>query len=112
MTRTLLGAARCGLHGLCVLSLAGCAVPAFLQQRPAGPPVVYDCEDGLRLTVRYADEAAQVTLPDGQRLQLAQQPAGSGVRYAGGPNELRGKGRDITWAVDGRIPTNCIAQGR
>ena len=46
------------------------------------------------------------------QVQLAQQPAGSGMRYASGPNELRGKGRDITWAVDGRIPTNCIAQGR
>lgn len=104
MTRRILGAAA-----LCSLLLAGCAVPSFLQRTPAGPPVVYDCEDGLRLTVRYGDDAAQVSLPDGSRLRLAQQPAGSGMRYASGPAELRGKGREITWAVEGRIPTNCIA---
>lgn len=96
---------------LCGLALAGCAVPGFMQQR-AGPPVVYDCEDGLRLTVRYAADNAQVTLPEGRTLSLAQQPAGSGMRYAAGPNQLRGKGNEITWAVDDRIPVNCVAQAR
>lgn len=97
---------------LCGLGLAGCSVPGFLQPQRAGAPVVYDCEDGLRLTVRYSADAALVNLPEGNTLTLPQQPAGSGIRYAAGPHQLRGKGNQITWAVDDRIPTNCVAQAR
>lgn len=90
--------------------LAGCALPP--PSSPAGAPVTYDCEDGLRLTVAYGADGAQVSLPDGRTLALPQQPSGSGMRYAAGPNELRGKGSEITWAVADRIPTNCIARPR
>ena len=99
---------------LCAAALAGCAMPPFLQprQQQAGPPMAYDCEDGLRLTVRWASDAALVTLPEGRMLTLKQQVSGSGFSYAEGPHHLRGKGNEFTWAVDDRIPTRCIAQVR
>lgn len=99
----------------CAAALAGCAMPPWSSTgslQGARAPVVYDCEDGLRLTVVYGTDAARVSLPDGRTLTLPQQPSGSGMRYAEGPNELRGKGSDITWAVADRIPTNCITRPR
>lgn len=108
--------ARRGARGLagsvwCALALAGCALPPFTPPG-ATAPVHYDCEDGLRLQVRYASDSAQVSLPDGRVLTLRQQPSGSGMRYAEGPAELRGKGQEITWAVADRIPVNCIVRPR
>lgn len=102
--------AAAALTAAAAFGLAGCALPPVSS--PAGAPVTYDCEDGLRLTVAYGADVAQVSLPDGRTLALPQQPSGSGMRYAQGPNELRGKGSEITWAVADRIPTNCIARPR
>lgn len=103
------------LAATCAAALAGCAMPPGSPPdgwRGASAPVVYDCEDGLRLTVAYGADVAWVSLPDGRTMALPQQQAGSGMRYAQGPNELRGKGSEITWAVADRIPTNCIARTR
>ncbi|MEF7617163.1 MliC family protein [Aquincola sp. MAHUQ-54] len=85
-----------------LLLLAGCAAP------PLQPPVVYDCEDGLQLRVRFASDRAEVALPDGTVLTLPQQPAASGIWYSSGQHELRGKGREARWTVGRRIPTNCF----
>jgi hypothetical protein len=67
--------------------------------------------NGERFVVRFAEGEARVLLA-GQRINLYQIPVGSTgslVRYSNGSMELRGRGTELTFIVDG-APTvlqNC-----
>lgn len=91
------------------LLLAACAAPPrSTHEAPSiHGPVVYSCEDGLTLRVRFTREAAHVTLPSGEEVNLPQQPAASGISYGTPQQALRGKGEEATWTVGRRAPVAC-----
>ena len=57
--------------------------------------------NGERFVVRFAEGEARVLLPGAQRVTLYQIPVASGVRYSNGNLELRGKGSELTFIMDG-----------
>ena len=94
------------------LLLAACSTPGFSTHEAASihEPVVYSCEGGLTLRVRFARDGAHVTMPSGEEVYLRQQPAGSGTDYASEQAELRGKGEEATWQAGRRTPIGCRVQ--
>lgn len=82
--------------------LAACASPSS-----APAPVVYACEDGSVLNVRFVPEGAYVSTVGAQELLLPQLPAASGISYGTAQYKLRGKGDEATWTVGRRVPTAC-----
>lgn len=94
------------------LVLAACAAPGQSTHEAASVhhPVVYTCEDGLTLRVRFARDGAHVTLPSGREVLLPQQPVGSGISYGTTQDQLRGKGDEATWTSGQRKPVGCRVQ--
>lgn len=79
--------------------LGGCAAtePAAL------PPVAMACEGGPSITIAFQNSSALLTAAEAKTL-LMQQPTASGIHYAGGGHDLRGKGMDLTWTdATGRV---------
>jgi heat shock protein HslJ len=102
-----------------VLLAAGCATAAPPRATP--PPaasgtgdevraVNFTCDGGAHGMIRFSNGVAEITDADGKITRLAQQPSGSGIRYAGDGQELRGKGVDLTWTTGGK-PLACRADG-
>jgi membrane-bound inhibitor of C-type lysozyme len=50
---------------------------------------------GERLLIRFDIGEARLLMPGGDRVALYQIPAASGIRYANGDLELRGKGMEL-----------------
>ncbi|WP_439534292.1 MliC family protein [Polymorphobacter sp.] len=97
---------------LAALLLAGCATsPARpVAPNPVAPiNVVFECERGTRLGVRFEDEMAVVDTGDGVALRLPQQPSGSGFRYGTPRHMMVGKGDNLTWTVGRMVPEDCRA---
>ncbi|WP_298331569.1 MliC family protein [Asticcacaulis sp.] len=106
------------------LTLAGCVTttsPTDSGMAPPPPPppppppvveaptgVLYTCQDGTTFRIAFSEKAATVTLKDGTKLHLPQQVAASGIWYSSGKHDFRGKGRDATWTVGKKIPTQCV----
>lgn len=99
MIRTLLAAAL-------ALIAAGCAMRDGAPA-DATAPVAFRCTGGKALSVAFAGTSARLTDPSGRSVRLAQQPSGSGIRYAGPDGELRGKGPDMTWTPANGAPLEC-----
>lgn len=60
--------------------------------------------NGERFVVRFAEGEARILLPGAQRVTLYQISTGSTgslVRYSNGTMELRGRGTELTFYVDG-----------
>lgn len=92
---------------LSALLLAGCASTA----QPDVVEATYRCDGDIVIPARFDNAAGVVdlTLPSGATARLAQQPSGSGVWYAGGGFELRGKGRQATITLWGEAPLQCYS---
>jgi len=84
------------------LLLAACASPSSVP-----PPVVYACEDGSVLNVRFVPEGAYVSTAGAQEILLPQLPTASGISHGTAQYQLRGKGDEATWTVGRRVPTAC-----
>ncbi|MCW3847122.1 MliC family protein [Sphingomonas sp. LB-2] len=71
----------------------------------------YRCIDGSRLVAAFDPDHGTVTVSRGGRrlAVLTQQRAASGISYAGGRYELRGKGDDMSFAAPGQPPLPCTA---
>lgn len=96
---------------------------ADLTPRPVTPPepapvdasaavtARYACADGSEVIATFEKIAGVVTLRSGEETlgTLRQQPAGSGIRYAGDRIELRGKGDEATITLPDRPPLACTA---
>ena len=95
---------------LLAVLLTACAAISRHEAASIHEPVVYSCEDGLTLRVRFTHEAAHVTLPSGQEMLLPQQPSGSGIRYGSADTQLQGKGEDATFSVKQHRPVACRVQ--
>jgi len=90
--------------------VAGCTASLPPASEASGPPVAartvtYQCEGGSLLTVTYADNFATFTDAQGQTHRLAQQVTGSGFEYSGAGHDLRGKGDELMWTVNGSTLT-------
>lgn len=98
---------RTAITILLPILLAACAATSRHEAASVHGPVVYSCDDGLTLSVRFTREHAEVTLPSGEQLSLPQQPSGSGIAYGTAQSELRGKGDEATWTSGRRAPVGC-----
>lgn len=94
---------------VCVaLMLAGCAAKPPLASPEA---VVFDCQNGEVLRVRFVAEPASAVLMRAQsEISLPQQPSGSGFIYSNGPNTIRGKGSALTVEIGRMLPIQCQAR--
>jgi hypothetical protein len=94
---------------LAAVLLAACAVPWSTHEASSiHAPVVYSCDDGLSLSVRFARDGAHVTLPSGEEVFLAQQ--GGQGSYTSTQDELTGSGDSATWKAGRRPPVACRVQ--
>jgi len=69
----------------------------------------YTCDDGTRFNAVFKQDRAVVTMTDGQKLVLMQQPAASGTRYSSGVHELHTKGDEAIWTIGRRASVTCYA---
>lgn len=94
---------------LATLLLSACASPYSRHEAASiHGPLVYSCEDGLSLRVRFAAAGAHVTLPSGEEVFLAQR--GAQDSYASAQHELTGAGDAATWKTGRRVPVACRVQ--
>ncbi|WP_292784527.1 MliC family protein [Methylophilus sp. UBA6697] len=94
---------------VCVaLILAGCAAKPPLASSEV---VVFDCQNGEVLRVRFLAEPASAVLMRAQsEISLPQQSSGSGFIYSNGPNTIRGKGNALTVEIGRMLPIQCQAR--
>jgi membrane-bound inhibitor of C-type lysozyme len=97
---------------LAAAALTGCASPIAPPTTPITVAAVYRCDDGqtLRVTFDNSRNDARVILGDGAITTLQGQPVGSGIHYANAVYDLRGKGREATFAVKDGASTTCLAE--
>ncbi|WP_233503333.1 MliC family protein [Sphingomonas psychrotolerans] len=71
----------------------------------------YRCMDGSRLVARFDPDKDRVTVSRGGKVlaTLRGQRVASGILYAAGGYELRGKGSDISFTAPGLPPIACTA---
>jgi membrane-bound inhibitor of C-type lysozyme len=95
--------------------LAGLALAAtavfILPGESRAADIKYACDDGTALTVTFSETTADVTLADGVKVSLPQQPAASGFWYSNGRYELRGKGEELQFAIGRMAPVTCRNAG-
>jgi len=91
--------------------LAACAAPRSTHEAASiHGPLVYSCEDGLTLRVRFAPNGAFVDLPSGEQVCLPRQSAG-GESYAGGGREFTQEGGQASWKTGRQhVPVGCRVQ--
>jgi hypothetical protein len=77
--------------------------PALAHGRPAGaassPPVItasFACESGLRPSIRFMGEQAELSLPGREPAVLSAVRTADGYAYEGEGFQIRGKGRGLT----------------
>lgn len=88
------------------LVLAGCdSLNPNKKKEDELAKTTFACQlNGERFVVRFVEGEARILLPGAQRLTLYQIPTGSTgslVRYSNGNMELRGRGTELTFFVDG-----------
>jgi hypothetical protein len=98
------------------LSTMRILIVAALASAAAGAhagSVEFTCASGARLQVQFLDNAAEVRLPDGRAVTLAQERTADGYGYSGLGIELRGVGSAATLTqpptTEGRKVERCHA---
>jgi membrane-bound inhibitor of C-type lysozyme len=76
-------------------ALAGCADQVSKEEKEAAKNTYVCLLEGERLVIRFDMGMARMLMPNGDRIDLYQIPAASGVRFSNGNLELRGKGTDL-----------------
>ena len=85
------------------LLLAACANTPSKEEEEAARNT-FACQlSGERLVIRFDVGEARLLMPDADRVVLYQIPTASGVRYANGNVDLRGKGMDMQLARNGIV---------
>jgi membrane-bound inhibitor of C-type lysozyme len=73
--------------------------------------VTFSCTNGESLSVRFVNERSIAVLTrNGESIELAQQPSGSGFIYSDGPNTIRGKGKDLSVEIGRMVRLECKAR--
>jgi heat shock protein HslJ len=70
---------------------------------------VFVCDGGQSISVTVSDGTALLDA-NGASVHLAQQPAASGIHYAGSGHDLRGKGPKLTWTDSNNVIHQCREQ--
>jgi membrane-bound inhibitor of C-type lysozyme len=76
-------------------TLAGCADKVSKEEQEVAKNTYVCLLDGERLVIRFDMGMARMLMPTGDRIDLYQIPATSGVRFSNGNLELRGKGTEL-----------------
>ncbi|MDP5279385.1 MliC family protein [Sphingomonas sp. DG1-23] len=89
----------------------GEAVPSPQPTEDNRSTARYRCMDGSRLVARFDPDKDRVTVSRGGKAlaTLRGQRVASGIHYAAGGYELRGKGSDISFTAPGLPPVACTA---
>ena len=92
-----------------VLAAPGCADKPSKDEQEAAKNTFACKLSGERLVVRFDSGEARLLMPAGERVVLYQLPTASGVRFANGMMELRGKGIDLQLIANGNVTqlTDC-----
>jgi len=97
-----------GINACLAVMLAGCVAKPPLAVPEA---VVFDCQNGEVLRVRFVAEPASAVLMRAQsEISLPQKPSGSGFIYSNGPNTIRGKGNALTVEIGRMAAIQCQAR--
>jgi hypothetical protein len=90
---------------IAVLALAACQTPC---PSPGDTTIQanFECEDGSHLGITFTNDDATVVQEGYTTLTL---PAriGSGLRFAGGGADLRGRMNEVQWTRPGAAETTC-----
>jgi hypothetical protein len=92
---------RFHLAALLAVALTACAPT---QEKPEEEPSkdTFECMlEGERWLIRFTDNEARLLTPQGDRINLYQVPAASGVRFSNGLVEVRGRGIELTLTREG-----------
>lgn len=95
------------------LALSGLGSGPVLAGGPPEPITVpYRCDDGAAFMARLDRTSGQATVVFSGKpaMVLTIAVSGSGFRYVAGAHELRGKGDDALWLVDGAVMHHCRAE--
>jgi membrane-bound inhibitor of C-type lysozyme len=94
---------------LAALATSGCSDKPTKEEQEAARNTFACTLSGERLVVRFAAGEARILMPGGERVVLYQLPTTSGIRFSNGSVELRGKGTDLQYVVDGNATplVNC-----
>lgn len=83
------------------IALSGCELPEKKKEEEIAKST-FACQlNGERFVVRFIEGEARILLPGAERVTLYQIPTASGVRYSNGTMELRGKGTELQFILDG-----------
>ncbi|RYC17580.1 MliC family protein [Ciceribacter ferrooxidans] len=93
-----------------IAGLVAFAAPAMPAMAEDVPTAVYKCDGGSTFTVRFENDTAYVSFPDGKTYDLPVAISGDGFRYEADGVELRGRGEDATLTVPGTAPLVCRAE--
>jgi membrane-bound inhibitor of C-type lysozyme len=86
---------------LAVVAMPGCSDKPTKEEQEAARNTFACTLSGERLVVRFGAGEARILMPGGERVVLYQLPSASGIRFSNGSVELRGKGTDLQYVVDG-----------
>lgn len=94
-----------------VLAAACGPTPPASDDTAAAREVVFSCDNGESLTVRFLQEQEIATLIRGEdSVDLPRQPSASGFMYSDGSTTIRGKGDELRVDVEGMEPLRCESQ--
>jgi len=79
-------------------ALAGCADKASKEEQEAAKNTYVCLLEGERLVIRFDMGMARMLMPSGDRIDLYQIPATSGVRFSNGNLDLRGTRTDLVFS--------------
>src|SRR5438067_13564492 len=82
---------RLALAIIVAATLAGCAEQQKKEELEASKNTYVCLLEGDRLVIKFEFGMARMLMPGGERIDLYQIPAPSGIRYSNGNLELRGK---------------------
>jgi para-nitrobenzyl esterase len=104
MNKQLLNLGLLAMLGACSTSGAGDVAQAAQPRQ-----LTFLCDGGHAIKVSFAGNGATLDTGSGP-VELDQEPAASGISYAGGGHRLRGKGHEMVWTEPSGTESNCRDQ--
>lgn len=97
--------------GVLLLILSGLSAPALAQQDDEAmdedQAVTISCDDGTTLSALFDEKGVEITLADGQKVELPQKDDDKGFLYTNGKFRLSGDDDSAQWTVGKKTPVAC-----